>query len=129
MLCFGDGELEEAWYDEDAGPVVRPYAMTGGRTRPVRGGLDLISLVVARPAPPGAAPPTSPEQRRILAWCQRPLSVAEIAAGMNLPVGTVRVLIGDLLQAGLVETQEPPLLGDLPSESLLEAVLAGLRSL
>lgn len=119
---------EEAWYDEEAGPVVRPYAVTGGRTRPVRGNLDLITLVVARSVPAGPAP-TSPELREIVERCQRPLSVAEIAAGLNLPVGTVRVLIGDLLDAGLVDTQDPPLLADLPSEALLQAVLTGLRAL
>lgn len=120
---------EAAWYDEDAGPVVPAYVMTGGRTRPARGQLDLISLVVVRP---GATPDPAvlqPEQIQMLRLCRRPNSVAEIGAGLNLPVGTVRVLIGDLLQAGFVETQEPPLLTDLPSEELLEKVLAGLRAL
>lgn len=118
---------EEAWYDDEAGPVVRPYAVTGGRTRPLRGQLDLITLVIARPAAGPA--PASPELREIVARCRRPLSVAEIAAGLNLPLGTIRVLVGDLLHAGLVDTQEPPLLANLPSESLLQAVLSGLRAL
>lgn len=128
LLNIVEDTPEEAWYDDDAGPVVRPYAVTGGRTRSAGAQLDLISLVVARPAATGPGP-SSPEQREIVARCRRPLSVAEIAAGLNLPVGIVRVLIGDLLHAGLVDTQEPPLLSDLPSENLLEAVLAGLRSL
>nr|MDT0662773.1 DUF742 domain-containing protein [Micromonospora sp. DSM 115978] len=119
---------EEAWYDEDAGPVVRPYAMTSGRTRPVRPELDLISQVKTRPAAQGASG-LSPEQTEIIERCRRPLSVAEIGAAMNLPVGTVRVLVGDLLQAGLVETREPPLLTGMPSQELLEAILAGLRAL
>lgn len=122
------GPREDVWYDEEAGPVVRPYAVTGGRTRPRRGQLDLITLVVARPVPAQPAP-ASPELREIVARCRRPVSIAELAAGMNLPVGTIRVLVGDLLHAGLVDTQEPPLLAELPSEALLQAVLTGLRAL
>ncbi|MEV4753682.1 DUF742 domain-containing protein [Micromonospora sp. NPDC049559] len=120
---------EDAWYDDDAGPVVRPYTMTRGRTQPIRGQFDLISLVVARPATQPLPAQLSPEQLEILKRCRRPLSVAEIAAELDLPLGTVRVLLGDLLDAGLIETHEPLVLAESPSEELLEAVLAGLRAL
>lgn len=117
----------DVWYDEAAGPVVRPYAMTRGRTEPVRGRFDLITLVVART---GIIPTNvTPEQARILRMCQRPLSTAEIAAYLDLPAGTVRVLLGDLLNANLIETREPAMASTGPSEELLEAVLAGLRAL
>jgi len=39
----------ERWLDEDAGAVVRPYALTRGRTRPAGGRLDLIALISAVP--------------------------------------------------------------------------------
>ena len=120
---------EDAWYDDDAGPVVRPYTMTRGRTQPIRGQFDLISLVVARRTAPPPSAPLSPEQVEILKQTRRPLSVAEIAAELDLPLGTVRVLLGDLLEAGLIETHEPLVLAESPSEELLEAVLAGLRAL
>ncbi|MFY1668451.1 DUF742 domain-containing protein [Plantactinospora sp. WMMB334] len=121
------GRHDDAWYDQDAGPVVRPYAMTRGRTQPIRGRFDLISLVVSRwPVPQRVE--LTPEQSKILEGCRRPLSVAEVAAALDLPVGTVRVLLGDLLDAGLIHTHKPPVL-DAPSEDLLEAVLAGLRAL
>ncbi|MEU4680853.1 DUF742 domain-containing protein [Micromonospora sp. NPDC023737] len=122
------GAADEAWYDDDAGPVVRPYTMTGGRAAPDRGRFDLITLVVARgPAP--AAGRLFPEQSAIVEMCHRPLSVAELGAELDLPVGTVRVLLGDLLAAGLIETHEPPTLAELPSEELLRELLAGLRAL
>ncbi|MEU7842885.1 DUF742 domain-containing protein [Micromonospora sp. NPDC049114] len=119
---------DEAWYDDDAGPVARPYTMTGGRTAPERGRFDLISLVVARRS---ATPPTAlfPEQARIVELCHHPVSVAEVSAELDLPLGTVRVLLGDLLGAGLVETHEPPTLSELPSQELLESILVGLRAL
>ncbi|MFI7608620.1 DUF742 domain-containing protein [Micromonospora sp. NPDC049366] len=122
------GAADEAWYDDEAGPVVRPYAVTGGRSAPDRGRFDLITLIVTR----GAVPATThlfPEQAAIVDMCRRPLSVAEIGAELDLPVGTVRVLLGDLLDAGLIETHEPPTLSELPSEDLLQELLAGLRAL
>ncbi|QGN45572.1 DUF742 domain-containing protein [Micromonospora sp. WMMD558] len=121
------GDREEAWYDDDAGPVARPYTVTRGRTAPV-GRFDLIALVVTRP---GAVVPGGlfPEHREILRRCRQPLSVAEVGAALDLPVGAVRVLLGDLVEAGLVETREPSSPGERPSMELLTALLAGLRSL
>ncbi|KAB1948765.1 DUF742 domain-containing protein [Micromonospora sp. ALFpr18c] len=119
---------DEAWYDDDAGPVARPYTMTGGRTAPERGRFDLISLVVARRTA-NPRTPLFPEQARIVELCHHPVSVAELGAELDLPLGTVRVLLGDLLAAGLIETHEPPTLSELPSAELLESILVGLRAL
>ncbi|MGY0008122.1 DUF742 domain-containing protein [Micromonospora sp. I033] len=122
------GDRDEAWYDEDAGPVARPYTVTRGRLTSDHGRLDLISLVVARGAAPATAP-LFPEQARIIERCHRPLSVAEVAADLGLPLGSVRVLLGDLLAAGLIETHDPPTLSGMPSRELLGALLDGLRTL
>lgn len=121
------GEAEEAWYDEAAGPVARPYTVTRGRTAPQRR-FDLITLVAARP---GATIPDGlfPEHHEIVRRCRRPLSVAEVGAVLDLPLGTVRVLLGDLVEARLVETLEPPSLSERPSMELLTALLAGLHAL
>ncbi|MFU8853958.1 DUF742 domain-containing protein [Micromonospora sp. SL1-18] len=122
------GDHDQAWYDDDAGSVARPYTVTRGRIASDHGQLDLISLVVARRAVP-ASGQLFPEQARIVERCQRPLSVAEVAAGLDLPLGSVRVLLGDLLGAGLIEMHEPPTLSESPSEALLEALLVGLKAL
>ncbi|NES26521.1 DUF742 domain-containing protein [Micromonospora terminaliae] len=122
------GDRDEAWYDEDAGPVARPYTVTRGRLTSEHGQLDLISLVVTRRSVPPSAR-LFPEQARIVDRCHRPLSVAEVAADLELPLGTVRVLLGDLLEVGLIETHEPPSLSGAPSRELLEALLDGLRTL
>ncbi|MFE0879849.1 DUF742 domain-containing protein, partial [Streptomyces smyrnaeus] len=51
--------MTDHWFDDAAGPVVRPYAMTRGRTRSGAEGaqLDLIALVVAEDLGAGGAPP------------------------------------------------------------------------
>jgi hypothetical protein len=117
------------WLDAEAGPVVRPYTMTGGRARPVTGGLTLLTYVEALYAPEADLIHLQPEHRAILAMTGKALSLAEIAGRLDLPVGVVRVLIGDLLQASLVSTFESDTVTHPPDESILQAVIDGLRSL
>ncbi|WP_329388065.1 DUF742 domain-containing protein [Streptomyces sp. NBC_01351] len=121
------------WFDDDAGPVVRPYAMTRGRTSHAgQHRLDLIALVVAEPAAddPVWDMTLSPEHAHILGLCRdRPQSVAELAADVDLAVGVVRVLIGDLVADELVHVNRPVPPAELPDESILREVIDGLRAL
>ncbi|WP_340556219.1 DUF742 domain-containing protein [Streptomyces sp. GSL17-111] len=134
--------MSEAWFDDAAGPVVRPYAMTRGRTRSdARLRLDLISQVVtedgalrdAESAESAGRPETArlgPEHLAILRGCTAASrSVAELAADLDLPVGVVRVLIGDLVDAALVRVTRPVPPADLPDEGILREVIDGLRAL
>ncbi|MCT9093986.1 DUF742 domain-containing protein [Streptomyces sp. ASQP_92] len=121
------------WFDDDAGPVVRPYAMTRGRTTSVgQHRLDLIAVVVPEPAAddPGRDQTLSPEHVEIVERCgDSPQSIAELAAGLDLPVGVVRVLVGDLVADALVHVTRPVPPAELPDESLLREVINGLRAL
>jgi len=117
------------WLDREAGPVVRPYAMTGGRARPVTGGLDLLTYVEALYAPEADLIHLQPEHRTILLITRTALSIAEIGARLDLPVGVVKVLVGDLLQASLVSTFDSGTTVHPPDESILQAVIDGLRAL
>jgi DNA-binding MarR family transcriptional regulator len=116
-------------YDGAAGPVVRPYAMTGGRTRLRGEALDLISIVV------GADPATvsryglDPEHLEVLALCRRATPVADVASEIDLPLGVVRVLLDDLRDRGLITVQAPPTPSRSPDERILRQVLDGLRAL
>lgn len=117
------------WFDEAAGPVVRPYAMTQGRTRPAGTGLDLISIVVTIGAPSARWNVLGPEHVTILAKCRIPLSLAEIASDMDLPVGVVRILLDDLLDHGLISVRRPAPVTQLPNERVIEEVIDGLHAL
>ncbi|GKQ39268.1 DUF742 domain-containing protein [Streptomyces sp. A012304] len=121
------------WYDQEAGPLVRPYAMTGGRTRPGPTGVrfDLIALVTLDPGAPGAdGVGLGPEHRALIDLCRTETqSVAELAAGSDLPVGVVRVLLGDLLELGCVTVSRPVPPAQLPDERILHEVVEGLRAL
>jgi hypothetical protein len=69
------------------------------------------------------------EQARIVELCQRPKSVAEVAAHLGVPVGVARLLVAELRDVGMVTAHEPRFGGDgRPSGELLDRLLAGLRS-
>ncbi|MEU9885321.1 DUF742 domain-containing protein [Sphaerisporangium sp. NPDC051017] len=129
MTSLSDGSADEQWLDDEAGRIVRPYVMTRGRTQPSRGKIDLITLVVTINPVITAEPGLGPEHHKIVKLCDRPLSVAEIAAHLDLPAGTVRVLLGDLVDRGFVAIQEPVRETDVLDLETYKAVLNGLRSL
>jgi Protein of unknown function (DUF742) len=123
---------ESKWVDRNAGPVVRPYAVTGGRTEPADGEvLDLITIVVEAGQDGGDSDPIdfSPEHRRIVSLCRRPATVADVASDTTLPLGVVRVLLADLIQSGRIKVLPQRPAGQQPSTDLLREVLHGLRAL
>ena len=125
-------ESGEKWGARDAGPVVRPYAVTGGRTEPADGEvLDLIAIVIVTGKPEPADDPAgySPEHRKILALCQQPTTVADLASDTTLPLGVVRVLLADLILQGRVTVLPHQPAGEQPRVELLREVLHGLRAL
>lgn len=121
----------ERWLDRDAGPVVRPYAMTRGRTRPDGAGFELIAVVAATGVPPGDRLRYSPDHARVLRGCARPVPVVDLAADLGLPIGVVRVLLGDLRDEGLIAvvTDQQSAAGRRPPKGVLREVLNGLRAL
>jgi hypothetical protein len=117
---------KDIWFDDEGGPLVRPYTLTGGRTRPAGVTIDLLTQVVARRNIDRTA--LSVEDREILDHCAlRPLSIAEIAAGLDLPLAVTKVLVSDLLTRELLIAGEPS--HEPPDRRLLEAVLDGVRKL
>jgi hypothetical protein len=84
---------------------VRPFIVTGGRTRPLHDGLRIETLVIARTTALNTQ--LHFEQRQIVQWCRTPISLAEIAALIGVPLGVARVLVADLYTDNLVELREP----------------------
>ena len=127
MTARGGGG--DRWLDREAGPVVRPYAVTKGRTLPSgEQSFGLIDLVVATGERPPAHFRPGPEHRRILGLCPRPTPIADVISEMDLPIGVVRVLLGDLAGEGMLRvifTQSEP----GTEQRLLRMVLDGLESL
>ncbi|MCX5215766.1 DUF742 domain-containing protein [Kitasatospora sp. NBC_00240] len=105
----------------------RPYVVTGGRTHSTHD-LDLASLVKASRAGHGMT--LESEHEHAFTLCLHgPVSVAELAARMRLPVQVVKVLLSDLLSAGAMVPAMPTVTVNPADPILLEALLAGLRAL
>jgi hypothetical protein len=121
---------DERWLDAAAGPVVRPYALTQGRTRPTGEAFDLVATVTAtsvRVANPGGL---GPEHMSVLQLARAPTTVVDIASDVDLPLGVVRVLLSDLREFGLVTIQAPvPVKVRQVDRNTLREVLHGLRGL
>jgi hypothetical protein len=117
------------WLDHDAGPVVRPYAMTQGRVAPSGDEFDLVAFVVAAAPDRPPAPHLQPEHHAIVAASWEPVAVVELASKLDLSLGVVRVLLGDLRSAGLISLYEPPAASRPHDVDMLKAVVNGLRAL
>ncbi|NJQ00875.1 DUF742 domain-containing protein [Streptomyces zingiberis] len=117
---------------------VRPYALTGGRTR--FGHVLLVESFVSAIEAPEERPELTagnwadrvmPEMRAIVELCRRMRSVAEISALLRIPLGVVRVLLSDLADQGKIRIYGtgPGTDSGRPDRALLERVLSGLRRL
>ena len=121
---------EERWLDAEAGPVVRPYALTQGRTRPAGEAFDLVATVTVtrvQITDPGGL---GPEHVAVLRLAQVPATVVDIASDVDLPLGIVRILLADLRELGLVTIQAPVSMKPRQVDRhTLQEVLRGLRGL
>ncbi|MGH3429363.1 MAG: DUF742 domain-containing protein [Mycobacteriales bacterium] len=108
--------------------LVRPYALTSGRTRP-HADIAPESLVSTTNRGSWGVIGGDPEWQHIAELCTQVHSLIEIAAQLELPLGVVWVIVSDMVDAGLVTVHSP---GNIDSEIdtyLLERVLSGLRKL
>ncbi|QZY30632.1 DUF742 domain-containing protein [Nocardioides coralli] len=105
--------------------LVRSYTITAGRTRPT------VELPLEARLQRDADEPDGDAPRDVVLRAAEGRSVAEVSAEVRMPVGVVRVLLGDLVEAGLVRVGGT-LAADAPREdrrSLIERTLRGLRAL
>jgi hypothetical protein len=110
---------------------VRPYTLTNGRTRS-RGEelLPIETLVVSKAAAQLRAAALPSPQRRVVELCASAMSIAEISAALDLPLGVARVIVGDLAADEFIQVHMPQTgESDRPDIELLERVLNGLQSL
>lgn len=111
--------MSDAWYDDEAGPLVRPFARPR-RRRPAPTGLDVAELLVAAPE---SDIDLTDQQADAVRRCAEPASVAEVAVHLGLPIGEAQALLGGLVDAGALIVLATP-----DAESVL-SVLDGLKGL
>jgi hypothetical protein len=121
---------DDQWLDAQAGPVVRSYVFTQGRTRPGGEAFDLVSTVAANPSGVADFNSMAPEHMAVLQLTRSPTTVVDIASDVDLPLGVVRILLADLRELGLVAISAP--VSTKPQQvdkSTLREVIHGLRGL
>ncbi|MDT5329164.1 MAG: hypothetical protein QOF31_461 [Mycobacterium sp.] len=128
-LPIGDWFTEPETADEPS--LVRPYALTAGRTD---SGVELPLEAPVEALNTTAKPPRWPRndvRGQILTCCAHSPSVAEIAAQVSLPLGATRFLVGDLVTQGYLRVHATP--GDSMAiderRELITRTLRGLRAL
>ncbi|CAN7383099.1 DUF742 domain-containing protein [Knoellia sp. LjRoot47] len=111
--------------------IVRPYTLTAGRTR---ASIDLPVEAIIEQMPSAAEREWFEHDRagQIVTACAERTSVAEISASVGLPLGVVRVLLGDLVEQGHLKVAATTLT-DASSpdvrQDLIERTLRGLRAI
>jgi hypothetical protein len=109
-------------------PWVRPYVLTGGRTR-TRPDLFVHTLVTVERYDANAARLLSPEAQRLYERAAAgPQSVAELSAHCGVSLGVTRVLLEDLAATDRVQINDEAYASPY-DHKLLKRVIDGLRAL
>jgi hypothetical protein len=113
----------------DDAAMVRPYAWTRGRTK-ANYDLKLETLVSSTDLADDETLLPQLEHRTVSALCRYPLSVAEVAAKLSIPLGVARVILSDMAELGLISIHRTFADDDIAAHLvLMERVLSGLRRL
>jgi hypothetical protein len=106
--------------------LIRSYTLTAGRTAAK---VELAMEATLRLQAGAEAPVLSPSAAQVLEVCDR-RSVAEVSALTKMPIGVTRVLLGDLIEQGLIRIQATITDSTSTDErlELIERTLRGLRN-
>ena len=109
---------------------VRPYALTGGRVRSSTE-LALETIVRLSRAIEIDADSMTSERREICTLSAESMSIAELSAHLGIPLGVVRVIVGDMVTEGILDCHRSAAEGSGggPDLRLLERVLDGIQAL
>jgi hypothetical protein len=108
------------------GRLIRPYAMTGGRTL-ADSDISLEAQIQATARASQHLGAYRWEAAKVVDLVQTPMALIEIAARLQIPIGVARVLVADLVSDGAVMLHTPEKTQSFAS--LLERVLDGVRNL
>jgi hypothetical protein len=128
----GEEDYSFSFVPEDFGDeaaMVRPYAWTRGRTK---ANYDLKLETLISTTEQGQDDTLLPqlEHRAVSSLCRYPLSVAEVAAKLSIPLGVARVILSDMAELGLISIHRTFADDDIAAHLvLMERVLSGLRRL
>jgi hypothetical protein len=122
-----DGEPDDDFDEDITGRLIRPYAITGGRTGADGPEIHLESQIQATADAATCLTSFRWETAKVIDLVREPMALVEVSARLSIPIGVTRVLVADLLAAGSVILHTPT--KNQSFTSLLEKVLDGVRNL
>ncbi len=120
------GDDDDFIIEEEAPDFVRPFLVTAGRTETDVEGLQFETLVETQDLP---ADSLRYEPARIFEMCRSATGIAEISAQLGIPLATVKVVVGDLIQSGHVKIYETIDNQDDAGLALMNRIMEGVRKL
>ncbi len=110
----------------DANDFVRPFLVTAGRTKSSVEGLQFETMVQATGLD---ASSLRFEPARVHALCETATGIAEISAHLEIPIATVKVVLGDLIDSGHIEVNRTIDTTDSDDIQLISRLIEGVRRL
>ena len=107
------------------GDLIRPYLATAGRTTSRVQGLKLETLVQQT----GTSPSVRFESAKVFRLCEQPISLAELSAHLSIPLGSVKVIVGDLISSGDLQAHQTVDGSGADDVQLITRLISGVRNL
>ena len=105
---------------------VRPFLVTAGRTKSSVEGLQFETLIQSTAL---GGDDLRFEPARVFALCESATAIAEISAHLEMPIGTVKVVIGDLIDSGHLDVHQTIDTSDTEDIQLISRLIDGVRRL
>ena len=115
-------------FEDEEAQALRPYLLTGGRTRSAVDGLAFETLV-EKGSEAARADQLRFENAKLLDLCDAPISVAELSAHLSIPLGSTMVMIGDLIASGHLLSHRTINAASDAGVSLVTRIIAGVKQL
>ena len=115
-------------FEDEGSQTLRPYLLTGGRTRSAVDGLAFETLV-EKGSESAQGDQLRFENAKLLDLCDAPISVAELSAHLSIPLGSTMVMIGDLVASGHLLSHRTINAASDAGVSLVTRIIAGVKQL
>ena len=118
------GDWDDGVVYEDDEPHTRPFIVASGKTKPTAH-VAIEMLVEAT----GLDKLVRFEKRKVLDRAATPISVAELSAHLKMPIGTTMVVVGELLDEGLLKAHKTAEHSGLTDINIMTRIIQRVREL
>lgn len=127
MARRDDWDEDDIVFEDGETRALRPYLLTGGRTRTNVDGLKFETLVEQTEQVDTSR--LRFESAKLIDMCRKPISVAELSAHLSIPLGSTMVMIGDLIASGHLLSHRTINAASDAGVSLVTRIIAGVKKL